>query len=580
MDTMNAASSSPNTILSGNGNDTITINTANTNALNSVISNGGADSITLGEFWGQVDAGDGKNTIFADTFTGTLESGKDADFINIESLSDLFDTNNTINIDVGHGNNKITIDDIRVEAAAQAGKAYIYSGDGKDTFDIGILRNLTINSNAGNDSLVFDTISGENSIIYAGTGSDIIRITNLNAGKIYTNMQDDGFESTSNSVFITTMHDGSIYGASSNEIFNITNMLGGGLFAGSGNDRITINYASGEIAGDAKTLTIKPGSDIIKITTAEDLIIYGDTRQEYTVGGNDSISIDKATDVDIYAQFGHDTIKIESLTGNAMDQLSKVYGNALTIPSSSVNNDNDTVDITHAKYVGIYDYSGNNKIDLGTAESVTIDLDGFGQNKVTIDTALYTNITSKSDKLTLNITQMHDTTVNSGDSNDSITIGQMLASNINAQGGNNVINVNSMSDNSTISTGLGVNTISVTTMDNSNINGGDSTDNINIKSVMRNGSSIDAGSGDDIISVRISGDSQSEITGGDGQDVYKITGAKNSSITIMDFESVAGNNNQPLDKLFINGINKSNEALEAKLTGDNYTFDGITIYFS
>ena len=164
------------TILAGDGNDTVTVGSGGT----SVDGGDGNDSITAGDGDDTIEGGDGHDLIMAGGGNDSVRAGDGHDTVSGEDGDDTInagDGNDLINgnagmdlIDGGFGDDMLMGDTDDDTIFGGAGRDTIGGGDGDDSL-VGNSQNDVINGEAGNDSI--NAGAGDDSVT-GGDGDDFI----------------------------------------------------------------------------------------------------------------------------------------------------------------------------------------------------------------------------------------------------------------------------------------------------------------------------------------------------------------------------------------------------------------------
>ena len=471
-------------IHAGGGNDLVSI--AGDGTGNIIYLKEGDDSVISGGSNSTINVGIGKNlvTLNANSSDNSIIAGNGDDYVLIN------DSGGDNKISLGAGNNTVK---------SANGWESVYAGDGDDKVTVG---GGYINVGDGKNNVSLAT-SGYSSVI-AGNGYDTINVKDRDelAEQQYHNFINAG---------------------NGNNYINNSDVELSTISAGSGNDTIiTGGGINGRWRGDELTASINAGAGDNRITVNSGMT-YGDI---YAGAGNDFVSIagDGKENI-VSVNSGDDSI----ISGGSYSTINVGAGkNLITLKSGSSNNKiiagsgNDSVLIN--------DSGSDNKISLGAGNNTVKSASGRenvytgdGDDKVTVAGG-YISVGGGKNNVSLN---SGDSEIISGSGDDSIyvaNIGKERCHNtINAGDGNNYINnsnvelsaINAGSGNDTIITGGGMDGRWRGDEPSVSINAGAGNNKITVNSGMTYGD-IYAGKGNDLVSI--SGDGNSNIISvGDGR---------------------------------------------------------------
>ncbi len=559
------------------GYDSISIAGAYDEAFISLATGAGGGYIHVDSF---VDA-DAVNAVKFDKFNDTL-SIKDMDK---DGTLDLLAGNDKINvsgelidgtINAGDGKNIITVNRSHGASLADASNAKIISGKDADIINLGFTRGLTVNTNAGNDSINITTVLGNDintinagagndkfvisssvssgAVLEGDTGNDNFTIERMSGGRVYGEKSGDD-TTVGNDIFnIATITGGNVYGNAGNEKITIVNMAGGNVDAGIGNDSfilttVTNGQALGGLGVDKFNITQMSGGDINGDAGKDSLTVTHMTGGNVTGGlDNDSIIVTNMAGGAVFGDAGSDVFKSTNMTGGSVnlgadaDTLTITNfegGSALgdsgvdkfTITNMSGDDsvtilngggDNDIISLTKMNGGFVTGGGDNDKITIKTAileNSNAIEITGdTGNDTISVTTAENASIYGGSGNDVMTITTARTSIVGGGADNDSIKITTAMDSDILGNGGSDSLTLTTV-NRVYIAGGGSEDNISVTTAYDSLILGGDENDTITVKTLSDH--SVVNGSGDhDKINITTATDSK--VYGDDAYSIYNV----------------------------------------------------------
>ena len=277
---VDAASTATNTISLGDG-----INTTYLRDSNATYTGGsGADRVYFANGNTTLNLGAGDNLVaLTGTSTSTITAGAGNDVI---TNTDGINTggNGTLSLDVGDGNNSITLGN---------GTFSINAGSGNDTVTLGALtgtnvitlgngaNNLSVVSGAaryygGNDTDTL-TLGVGNHELHIGGGTDSVTISGNGTFTIDSRLTDSGpQQGGAKTVIINGSSTGStLIDLGSTSIGNAAITIGGGastIITGGGNDTITANGL-----GNGRTINTNGGNDTVLVGAGTGTVINGGT---------------------------------------------------------------------------------------------------------------------------------------------------------------------------------------------------------------------------------------------------------------------------------------------------------------
>ncbi len=442
---------------------------------------GGVDNIVVkNTFNGSIIAGDGANKITlatADSQT-SITSGKHGDTLTMDAaLGSTIDTGaggDTINMDMasagaelqaGAGHDKITI--TRVEDKAQ-----LYGGDNNDTFNIQNLDDATLNGDANDDIFIITNV--QSGTVHGGEGDDSFKLSTVVTGTLNGNDGDDTF-------IITTMQGGTLDGGAQADRFSIKSLTGGTVLGGSENDSFNITNASNAlIYGDAQTSGV--GNDVMTITTALQSNIYAG-------GGNDKLTVKvfegtSTVDAILQGDAGKDNIHITTAKHAA------IYGDVagLTASDEKLHIDNifvasakdsdifagigaDKVTVTTAHTANIYGDAGNDSLKVTTLFTSTLD-GGSGDDTISIGSAQAgSRILGDIGDDVISVATLRDSSILGGNDNDTLKVTTSLySSTLDGGSGDDTIQVKINGEShGALTGGIGADKFTITGTKNSEI---------------------------------------------------------------------------------------------------------------
>lgn len=493
------------------------------NGLASIEGTAGNDIVTGGDLSGKmsiINTGDGDDTVtIKNMFGGIIDTGNGNDTIKIDMMSG---TNATIRS--GLGSDYITV-------ATMLGGS-INSGAGADEITITTLNGGTINSGDGNDIIEIgtmndvatvgpiSTMSGTNSFITSGLGSDYITVATMLGGTINSGAGAD-------EITITTMSGGDIFSEEGDDIIIVDTMNGGTINSGEGNDIIDIGLMDGGNIVAMGTSTI----DIDTFTAG--VIITGENGDEIVIHNLMSGGV-------IQSGAGDDIVTIATMLGGSID------GGA----------GNDTLYFSD-KFTNDFNFQFTDGVyNLHEGSTKTGEIRNFEKIQ----------FSDMDDSVVFDDTQ--NITIDMGAGNDTITLSGVLnGSTINTGSGDDTIRISDDLYGNTIDGGSGVDTLVFVNNDDSVSSLVDSIKNIEIFEFQGNsvidfsGTDYDMSSiivrdtSDDGITIKASA-TGSIIDGGAGADT--IIGNIGNDIIVYD----------PNDTNISGG-----EGIDVLLVGDNPSFD-------
>ncbi|WP_027177631.1 hypothetical protein [Maridesulfovibrio bastinii] len=130
---------------------------------------------------GNIDTGEGNDSVEASSFDGSLVMGGGEDEINVKgSASGKFDT--------GRGNDKILVEGLLSTGEPENGKT-IETGSGDDYIKAGVINSGYIMTGRGDDELRADKITGGE--IFTGAGKDYVQSNEITDGELFTGADED-----------------------------------------------------------------------------------------------------------------------------------------------------------------------------------------------------------------------------------------------------------------------------------------------------------------------------------------------------------------------------------------------------
>ena len=383
-------------VISGAGNDTLNVSASeyaryynfidmgggnnrinNSNILQSTIKAGaGSDIITTGGYYASISAGNGNNQITVTTADGsnTITTGDGNSLISITGASG----NNYIN--VGRGNNTVY--------GGLGGSNTVLGGAGNSRVTIGGGL-VTLGSGNGNEVSLDGNYGG--SSVKSGTGNDTINVSASEYARYYNFISVSGGDNLINNSNI--LHSTIKAGAGNDTITS-----GGyyaSILAGGGNNRISLTTADGN-----NTVTAGAGNDLISITGASgnnfidagdgdntvksgsgngSTIFAGDGNNKITIGGGlvtlgngkgNRVSLSSYGGASVISGSGNDTVIV------AKSSYSRYYN---FIDAGEGNNSINNSNILHST---IKAGAGNDVITTG-GYFASIDA-GDGNNQITV----------------------------------------------------------------------------------------------------------------------------------------------------------------------------------------------------
>ena len=533
--------STNNSILSGNGNDSI-YNRSNHSTINS---GDGSDTVSNISYYATIFSGKGNDSIFNYGFYSTINGGADNDTISMYTAGhdniieyqagDGYDTiynlnatdtlkfsnvsltlqtsGNNIIIDLENGSEKLvgaaSLEKLNIVIDNTVSNKFLSSTNYDDTIT-NSGNSITISSGEGNDSI---TNTGNNVTIASGGGSDTIYNTGQNAS-IDSGDGDDSISSYG--VAFLTINSGKGNDTISLDVNSYQNVI---VYNSEGGNDTIIGYNPSDtinLIGTTVTSTVASDNDLILYTSTGSLTfkdiqsvnvngtIYGDYS---TIGSSSDDSLTNYNSkVTISGYDGNDSItnggsNVLIDTGDGNNKVSN-YGTLVTVKTGNGNNT-----IYNGGYASnIMGDSGNDSVQ-NRGESVTI-YGGEGTNSVYNLGANSSIVGGSGDDKVTNTGA--STTINVGDGNNYV---YNSGKDVSIIGGANKERVVSYGTNSTINTGAGNDSImsyigSVTT------SAGDGDDTITAYGA---NSSIDGGNDNDKI-TNYAGGVGNTLNSGKGSD--------------------------------------------------------------
>ncbi len=391
---------------------------------------------------GKVYGGLGVDTITTTTLSGTalMHGGDGFDIFTLTNMSGG-------TIEGGDGN-----DSINISGTFSGGT--IEGGNGNDTVNIsGTFSGGTINGGLGEDRIDIATMSG--GAINDDTGNNYIFINNFKGGVIdannagwgsvvITTMTGGSINLDGNdTIYVTTMTGGSI-NLDGNDSITVTTMAGGTINGNDGDDTITGIYTmtkgtiNGRDGDDSITVDILDGG-IINAGEGDNYIFISDLNSGSIIAGkgNDTLGfsgIGSDGKYSINLGAGENEIRVTNLTGQELT-FGATHDNVNLLRDTSnakinLGAGNDTIlgNITAIKAI-IDAGSGDDSIDIGTAQSSIIDL-GTGNNTLNVGTATTNTIItggSGHDNITVNQLNAYSS-IFASTGNDTIDVGKIVSS--------------------------------------------------------------------------------------------------------------------------------------------------------
>lgn len=487
------------------------LNLTNSGKMGAVISNGADDVVKNTGTMGDVDLGDGNNTLTSSTQVFKYIGGSGNDTLTVSGFfagnTTLGDGNNTVTATVANTNGNITagngIDKITLSGNLN-GSATL--GDGNNVLSVKGTVNGNVTTGIGNDSIT--VVGGINGGVTMGNGTNIVTVNKNVAGTITMGVDDDK-ATIDGSVF------GSIILGEGNNTLSVgakvaNSSANGNITAGAGNDSVTvIGKVTGavDLMGGTNTLVVK-GSGTGAVSALD---------------GNDKFTLEGSFLSAVKLGDGTNTVTLKG-----------------TATSIEAGKDDDTITLTGSASVGVDAGAGKNTIVI-TGTSAVVNA-GNGDDKLTLN-GDSNSIILGDGKNTLKITDTDNKTksgtIQTGSGDDNITL-TGDASIIIAGGGKNSItvkgNLNGISatdgdDVISVAGGLGL----------TGIQAGDGANTISYKMAAGVTSTpvIQTGNGADKISVT---GNLFTLKAGDGKNTINVTGSVNFDlITGVDDDAITLN---------------------------------------
>lgn len=426
-----------NVLRGGLGNDTIDGDAG----VDSLYGEGGNDILSIG-FGGTghiVDGGAGIDTVdFSYSFSNwAIDLVAKSAMIGIDNFASLTDIENVIG---GSGKDTITGDTGANELSGGAAADVLIGGDGNDTLN-GDAGNDSLSGEAGDDSLLGgadnDTLDGgaDNDTLSGGDGNDSL-LGGLGVDSLYGNAGHDHLDGGEGNDFID--------GADGNDT----------LRGGAGNDNLTGGAGTNRFyGGEGSDYALGgTGSDYFYFTASE----VGTTEEVHGGSGTDYMVLIGAGVFDFR---GLNTTNLETIRfeadGTNIDKTLRLSGKELDGATELLN---ITID-------------GND--NSGSDDTIQIDLTLFERADLSGWTFIDWNANNLGDRIIIN-----------GDASNETITGSSQDDEINAGGGNNLVQG-----------GDGNDTITSASLNNDTINAGNGDDVIILDGV--GGSSLDGGAGTD-----------------------------------------------------------------------------------
>ena len=416
-----------------------------------------------------------------------------------------------VSIDADADNDYIDLEGINISVNAD-------SGD--DTVHTNNVTNVTINAGAGNDSIY---IVGKQVLVDAGTDNDYIwnnwgENTTINCG--------EGDDTVYNNISKTTIN-----GGDNND--SLRNWGGSNVLM-NGNEGNDFFYS---YAGSNVIINGGAGSDSIDNNT-NDALLAGGLDRDFIDNRGSSATIDGGAGDDYIFNEG------SNVSINAGDDNDTIYNGDAENVTIEPGDGNDSVRNQNSSNITIEGGANNDTIENFGGANILIDggndndtLRNFGGESVTVKGGLGDDYI---------YSDFHDDLIDGGDGNDSIS---NSGPNVTIDGGDGDDSISNIGSYVTIDGGEGSDTIRILDGGNITIKGGAGNDNIR-----SGGYNIltDAGSGDDFITEYAT---NSTITTGLGIDTIAIsTYAKNLTITDLTPEDVLDFQTKPQFARFADGV--------------------------
>ncbi|MEQ8798063.1 MAG: Ig-like domain-containing protein [Salinisphaeraceae bacterium] len=518
-------------VVGGNGNDTVTADTAlisatlgaNDDILTqnggttgaSFSGEGGDDTFNLDDVSGStINGNDGDNRVNVDGVltNSSVTGGIGNDTVDVagdDGIANLGVTGSSIN--VGDGDNLVDIDET-VTGSTLTG------GAGMDTVQVfgGDVTNSNVSTGGADDVVTVDGML-DGSDVLAGAGDDSVAISNTvtNGSSI-----DGGTGNDTVTVQDSVTNGSTLNGDAGNDLLNVDgSVTDSSLLGGAGNDEID--------TGAVTDSSVDAGAD-------DDSVTLGGTVSGSNVDaglGNDAVTVTgDLVDSDLLGNDGEDDLTVE---GNASN--SSLNGGA----------DNDVVSV------------------LGTVTDSTM-VGGLGDDTVVgAGTITNSDLSGGAGNDTLGgFNDVIDSTLTGGSDDDVVGAdGVITGSTLLGETGEDTVGSGSDVINSTVDGGADNDIVTVGgDASNADLDGGDGDDTVTVTGQAL-ASDIDGGMGDDLIQVG-SADT-TDINGNDGEDVISVTGNTSGSTLLGD----AGN-----DMIMV-----GNDVLAGSTLGGNGGNDMISV---
>ncbi len=534
-DTLNIQSVSGATTVNGDtGNDTVNVGSTagtavagNVNSINALLTvNGGADSGDVLNIDDSSDVSANTGSLTSSRITGLGMAANDA----TKGIS--YSGVPTLNITLGSGDDTFNIASTQsattnvrtgggadiINVVTAAGFVNLYGGDGNDTFNLnnvdGILTGLTsglvtLDGQGGTDSALLDDSADTTGDTGAMTNANINGLGMGGGAVNYTNVEDltiklsqgaDTFAIHSTNA-ATATH---VFADGGDDTINVEATSGAtDVHGGDGNDTINVGYSNGSfytvnniqgaltVAGDAHSTldqlniieTNEPAASsqpgFLTSTTVTGLgmgaaITYG-TVEDLTIKlglGNDTFTIQSTHSgtTELYGYQGNDTLNVQSVSGittvngGTGNDIVNVGSTAGTTTPGNVNAINALLTINGGADSGDVlnvDDSGDTAPNTGSLTSATITGLGMAGNDaskgITYGGFPTLNITlgSGGDTFTINSTHAGTTNLQAGGGNDTVNV-ETIGGVTNVLGGvgDDTINVNPDTANPSLNNGL------------------------------------------------------------------------------------------------------------------------------
>ncbi|MBE9030746.1 DUF4347 domain-containing protein [filamentous cyanobacterium LEGE 11480] len=544
----------------GAGNDSFTVASTHANTSN-INSNGGQDAINIQSIAG----------------TTTVKTGSENDIINVANTSQTVNQISAqLNVEGGTGSDQLIVNDTD-DTSANTGNLTAnqvtglgmsnginYSeletvdvnlGSGDDNFTVESTHaNATnINSNAGQDTINVQTISGTTTV-KTGTENDIINVADTSqtvnqisaqlnveggTGSDTINIDDSG-DTIANNGNLTANQ---VTGLGMSDGINYSELETVNVNLGSNNDTFTIESTH----ANATNINGNAGQDIVNVQT-----ISGTTTVK-TGADNDTINVaDTSQTVNqISAQLnveggtGSDTIDVDD-TGDTSNNTGNLTTNQVTglgmsdgiqyseLETVNINlgsgDETFTVESTHANATNINGNGGQDTVNIQTIAGVTTVKTGTDNDTINVANTSQTvnqisaqlNIEGGAGTDVMNINDSGDTTDNVGNLTATQVTGLGMSDGVN-YGELETVNVN-------LGTGSDTFTVESTHTNVTNINGNEGNDTVNVQTISGT-TTVKSDGGNDIINVASTAQTVNQISaqlnveGGIGNDTMNVDDA-------------------------------------------------------